>query len=103
VPTALGDDETLLRHVIAIKDRQPSCGLAYMIGALRALGQDVQEARIRAALVLSDPHRQFYQTRPAINRRPYKVTGPNSLWHHDGQHGLIMFGFVIHAFIDGFS
>ena len=23
-----------------------------------------------------------------IRRRPYRVPGPNSLWHHDGQHGM---------------
>ena len=51
----------------------------------------------------------------------YSVPGPNTLWHHDGQHsrsscsciqvllhfnkipGLIRWKFVIHAFIDGFS
>ena len=58
-----------------------------------------------------------------IERRVYKVPGPNSLWHHDRQHGMCAFLFfefykterscfseglirwkiVIHAFIDGFS
>ncbi|KAJ8074675.1 hypothetical protein PM082_022253 [Marasmius tenuissimus] len=38
-----------------------------------------------------------------ITRRIYTVPGPNSLWHHDGQHGLIKYKIVIHAFIDGFS
>lgn len=37
-----------------------------------------------------------------IARRVYKVAGPNSLWHHDGWHRLVLFGFVVHAFIDGF-
>ncbi|KAF5331773.1 hypothetical protein D9758_018551 [Tetrapyrgos nigripes] len=31
------------------------------------------------------------------------VPGPNALWHHDGQHGLIRWGIVIHGYIDGYS
>ncbi|RXW17274.1 hypothetical protein EST38_g8582 [Candolleomyces aberdarensis] len=38
-----------------------------------------------------------------IRRRTYSVPGPNSLWHHDGQHRLIRWGIVIHGFIDGYS
>ncbi|KXN83492.1 hypothetical protein AN958_01349, partial [Leucoagaricus sp. SymC.cos] len=36
-----------------------------------------------------------------ITRRRYEVAGANSLWHHDGQHGLIKYKLVIHGFIDG--
>ncbi|KAF7350246.1 hypothetical protein MVEN_01328100 [Mycena venus] len=38
-----------------------------------------------------------------IHRTPYNVAGANSLWHHDGQHGLIRFKIVIYCFIDGKS
>jgi transposase InsO family protein len=56
-----------------------------------------------------------------IQRRVYSVPGPNSLYHHDGQHGpyiyvhvklqyflkhhvaLIQYRLVIHTFVDGFS
>ena len=31
------------------------------------------------------------------------VKAPNSLWHIDGHHSLINWGFVIHGGIDGFS
>ena len=37
------------------------------------------------------------------NRRKYNVPGPNSLWHIDGHHSLVSWGFVIHGGIDGFS
>ncbi|KAJ7719323.1 hypothetical protein B0H14DRAFT_3170649 [Mycena olivaceomarginata] len=40
---------------------------------------------------------------PEIHRREYRVLGPNSLWHHDGQHGLIQWGIIIHGFINGYS
>ena len=38
-----------------------------------------------------------------ISRRAYSVPGPNSLWHIDGHHSLVRWGFVIHGAIDGFS
>ena len=31
------------------------------------------------------------------------MAGPNSLWHIDGHHSLVTWGFVIHGGIDGFS
>ncbi|CUA71582.1 hypothetical protein RSOLAG22IIIB_09669 [Rhizoctonia solani] len=39
----------------------------------------------------------------AIHHIKYRVPGPNSLWHHDGQHGLVRFKIVIHMFVDGYS
>jgi hypothetical protein len=36
-------------------------------------------------------------------RRVYDVTGPNHLWHFDGNHKLIGWRMVIHGCIDGFS
>jgi hypothetical protein len=32
-----------------------------------------------------------------IRRREYRVLGPNSLWHHDGQHGEL-FCFILCSF-----
>ena len=36
-------------------------------------------------------------------RRVYNVAGPNALWHLDGHHKLIHWGFVSHGCIDGYS
>ncbi len=36
-------------------------------------------------------------------RRVYDVPGPNALWHLDGHHKLIHWGFVTHGCIDGYS
>ncbi|XP_046871238.1 uncharacterized protein LOC124463537 [Hypomesus transpacificus] len=38
-----------------------------------------------------------------LHRRSYCVTGPNSLWHLDGNHKLIRWRIVIHGGIDGYS
>lgn len=38
-----------------------------------------------------------------LQRRVYKVKGPNDLWHVDTNHKLIRWNFVIIGGIDGFS
>ncbi|KAJ7913422.1 hypothetical protein B0H13DRAFT_1508395, partial [Mycena leptocephala] len=76
-------------------------GISMLDGMLRRLGHRVPQIRIRDSLCRIDPvHRVFQRIR--IRRREYRVAGPNSLWHHDGQHGLIRWGIVIHGFIDGY-
>ncbi|KAK7466152.1 hypothetical protein VKT23_004877 [Stygiomarasmius scandens] len=77
-------------------------GVVMMSGMLRRLGHVVQDNRIQESLRRIDPyHRAFSRIR--IRRRGYNVPGPNSLWHHDGQHALIRWKILIHAFIDGYS
>ncbi|KAJ7900776.1 hypothetical protein B0H13DRAFT_1560470, partial [Mycena leptocephala] len=61
----------------------------------------IPERRDRQSLLRIDPVQRVFQ-RITIRRRTYSVPGPNSLWHHDGQHGLIRWGIVIHGFIDGY-
>jgi hypothetical protein len=36
-------------------------------------------------------------------RRDYRVSRPHAIWHLDGHHKLILWGIVIHGFIDGYS
>ncbi|KIO16617.1 hypothetical protein M407DRAFT_45791, partial [Tulasnella calospora MUT 4182] len=67
---------------------------------LRRNGTPTSRPRISASLVRIDPVRRVFE-RVRIKRRRYQVPGPNALWHHDGQHGLIRWGIVIHGFIDG--
>lgn len=38
-----------------------------------------------------------------VQRRHYSVPGSLSLWHLDGNHKLIRWGFVIHGCVDGYS
>jgi len=38
-----------------------------------------------------------------LHRHRYKVKGPKSLWHIDGNHKLIRWRIVIHGGVDGFS
>ena len=50
-----------------------------------------------------DPVNTRIRWATVISRRTYTVPAPNSLWHLDGHHSLITWGFVIHGAIDGFS
>ncbi|KAJ7633530.1 hypothetical protein DFH06DRAFT_1272399 [Mycena polygramma] len=54
----------------------------------RADGHRVPRERVRQSLLRIDPVRRIFE-RIRIRRRVYSVPGPNSLWHHDGQHGTL--------------
>lgn len=62
--------------------RFPTAGQKTLAGHLRSLGYHLQRSR---------------------HWRRYKVAGPNSLWHIDGNHKLIRWRVVIHGAIDGYS
>ncbi|KAJ8090047.1 hypothetical protein PM082_018627 [Marasmius tenuissimus] len=92
-------DEALHNIITAF----PSFGRRLIQGQLKFMGIHVPRRRVEASYlrVVGLPTQSFGIRR--ITRRIYTVPGPNSLWHHDGQHGLIKYKIVIHAFIDGFS
>ncbi len=95
-------DQELDTILTDLKKRFVRAGISMTDGLLRGMGIRVPRTRIRDSLLRIDPvHRVF--ERITIRRRTYSVPGPNSLWHHDGQHGLIRYGIVIHGFIDGYS
>ena len=58
-----------------------------------------------SSLWRTDPSRILLWTSQLIvvNRCRYNVPGPRSLWHLDGNHNLIRWGFIIHGCVDGFS
>jgi hypothetical protein len=53
---------------------------------LRHLGHRVPRDRVRESLLRIDPVQRVFE-RIRFHQRVYSVPGPNSLWHHDGQHG----------------
>ncbi|QRV95011.1 integrase core domain protein [Ceratobasidium sp. AG-Ba] len=95
-------DEQLLQLVASGLAIFPHFGRRLMDGYLKSLGYTVMRDRIRWALEEIRGAPAVFGSRP-IRRIPYRVPGPNSLWHHDGQHGLIRYKMVIHMFVDGFS
>jgi hypothetical protein len=64
-------------------------GISILDGMLRGIGYRVPRERIRMSLMRIDPVQRVFQ-RIRIRRREYQVPGPNSLWHHDGQHGVFI-------------
>ncbi|KAG5349600.1 hypothetical protein C0989_002863 [Termitomyces sp. Mn162] len=89
--------------ILDIYEQFPSFGRRMIDGFLLSHGERVPRQRIidSYSRVIGPTTSTFAPRR--IQRRIYSVPGPNSLWHHDGQHGLIRWKIVIHAFIDGFS
>jgi hypothetical protein len=95
-----GDLDTIVAQQL---ERQPGCGVSYMRGSLQSIGVMVTKKSIRDSLNRLHPFRTLLRRNLVGQRRRYSVAGANLVWHHDGQHGLIAFGIVIHGFIDGFS
>jgi hypothetical protein len=65
----------------------PNFGRSMMAGSLQVEGFNIPRQRVRESYdrIQGGPTARFGQRR--IHRRAYQVAGPNSLWHHDGQHG----------------
>uniref|UniRef100_A0A9J7XB17 Integrase catalytic domain-containing protein n=2 Tax=Cyprinus carpio carpio TaxID=630221 RepID=A0A9J7XB17_CYPCA len=64
----------------------------------------VQRRRVRASMLRTNPDAAVLRaTSQRLQRRTYRVAGPNSLWHLDGYHKLIRWRIVIHGSIDGYS
>ena len=94
-------DEQLNSKVSAFL-REHGClvSSSMVLGHLRSEGLIIQRERVRKCLARVDP--QNVRKRWAItgSRRAYSVAGPNSLWHLNGHHSLVNWGFVIHDAID---
>ena len=78
-------------------------GRSLVMGYLWQCGLRVQQERVAKALVKVDPGNSRLRWAALIKRQKYSVPGPNSLWHADGHHSLISWGFVIHGAIDDYS
>ncbi|KAJ7886954.1 hypothetical protein B0H13DRAFT_1627782 [Mycena leptocephala] len=79
-------DDDLDMLILRLRTHYRRAGLSMLNGMLRQLGHRVPIERIRQSLLRIDPVRRIFE-QIRIWRREYRVLGPNSLWHHDGQHG----------------
>jgi hypothetical protein len=89
--------------VKAFRSTKPGSGIRYLIGFLRRHGLRVQKRRVYSSVRRVDGLGRVLRQRKIIRRGKYEVARPHALWHVDGHHKLILWGFVIHGFIDGFS
>lgn len=81
----------------------PTAGQKTLAGHLSTLGHRIQRYRVRESLYRVDPWGVEQRCRRLLHRRKYKVAGPNSLWHIDGNHKLVRWRIVVHGGIDGYS
>ncbi|KAF7377212.1 hypothetical protein MSAN_00140900 [Mycena sanguinolenta] len=101
-PVSTITDEELDSILASILQTFPNFGRRMLKGRLKVMGHRVPRDRIAASYLRVHGSPGSFGARH-IHRTPYTVAGANSLWHHDGQHGLIRFKIVIHCFIDGKS
>lgn len=95
--------EALDTIITDFKTFHPLSGERMVIGMLRQKGYQIQRKKIRDSIHRVDPINTALRW---IRRNPrwvYSVPGPNSLWHNDGLHKLIRWGFIVHACMDGYS
>jgi hypothetical protein len=85
-PLSATTDDELNELVIRLQSHYCRAGISMLDGMLRHLGHCIPRERIRASLLCIDPVQQVFEC-ICIRQRVYSVPGPNSLWHHDGQHG----------------
>jgi len=97
-------DEELDQKIKEIKNLHGlMTGRSMIAGYLKSHGIRVTQNQIRKSLVRIDPESSNMRWSNFIQRRQYNVAAPNCLWHMDGYHALVNWGFVIHGAIDGFS
>lgn len=71
-------------------------------GYLRSLRIWIQRHWLRSSIARVDPINFRLSWPVVVSRRVHSFPGPNSLWHIDGHHSLVNWGFIIEGAIDGF-
>ena len=97
------NDEDLDEIVSTFVADFPCAGQKTLAGYLSSHGYHIQRWRIRESLLRVDPWGVEQRTRNILYHQQYRVRGPNSLWHIDGNHKLIRWRIVIHGAVDGYS
>lgn len=89
-------DENLCELIQDIKKENPRSGCRIMLGHLRARVYRVTQPRVRQMMQKEDPEGTVIRWMTTVQRRTYSVSGPNALWHIDGNHKLIRYEIKIH-------
>lgn len=88
-PVANLTDTDLDTFMVEILQVFPTFGRRMIHGCLRSRGYRVPMARVTSSYVRVHGTTNAFGDR-RLHRRIYRVAGPNSLWHHDGQHGALL-------------
>lgn len=74
--------------VLSLMQHFPNFGYRMHTAAIRRLcNVNIPYEDVRQSIRRLDPTRSFRRPRLVERRSRYHVGGPDSLWHHDGQHG----------------
>jgi hypothetical protein len=87
-------DEDLDGFISNILRDSPNSGRKMIDGRLKAQSIRVSRERIAKSFLRVRGTRRRFRER-TFQRRRYFVAGVNSLWHHDGQHGLRSFSLLM--------
>ncbi|KAK6984673.1 hypothetical protein R3P38DRAFT_3332768 [Favolaschia claudopus] len=101
-PVSVVSNEELDRLLSETLEVFPQFGRRMIRGHLKSQGYRIPRDRITASYLRVHGAPAIFGDRQ-ISRKKYRVPGPMSLAHLDGQHGLIRYKIVIHCIIDGYS
>ncbi|KAK3732709.1 hypothetical protein QZH41_016767 [Actinostola sp. cb2023] len=93
----------LKAFIAMLQEKTPGIGIRMVEGTLRSKNLFARRDDIAETMRLIDPVASMLRWSEQVPRVVYKVAGPNSLWHLDGNHKLIRWRLVIHGGIDGYS
>lgn len=96
-------DEDLDATIRAYRLQRPDAGLSYVTSELRSQNIRVQRWRICEAVRRVDGVGVQLRARKHIARRAYTNPRPMAVWHCDGHLKGVLWGVILHGFIDGFS
>jgi hypothetical protein len=85
-PLSTMTDDKLNELIIRLQSHYHRARISMLDGMLHRLGHCIPHELIRASLLHIGPVQWVFE-RIHICQRVYSVPEPNSLWHHDGQHG----------------
>lgn len=99
-------DGDLDKLISSYLQERPTSGRSYIMGRLRS-GESLKIQRHRITNSMNRVNQLGQGMRRRAGRKKkrtqYHVPRPHALWHIDGHHKLISWGFVIHGAADGYS
>ena len=96
-------DEELDSVILDILSNTPGADETYVIGGICSKGIWVQRWKVRGHLFILDEIGRAIRKMGSIKHRVHNVGMPNELWHIDSNHKLILYLFVVHGSVDGYS
>ena len=86
-----------LNQEVKVMKTFPACGERMVIGCLRSKGIFFPRHRAREIIRVHDPIAVLLHWTVTTSRRKYSIPRPNALWHINGLHKLIRWGFVVNG------